>query len=245
MIHWSNELKNVKTQLNNVYTKNQSDGRYIKVDNDGSTTVNIRTQGQAYFQFEKIQPNTGFRNYAGIKYMVRNGEAAESTTIFSFESRDVNNGVFMSCENNKFSFTNPTTFNNAIVNLPTQNKHIASKEYVDSKALRLSNVSTNNISLLRVDFGEQTGAVANGRLLKITLTNQDNKNFVKRCITAKTPIDVVFTYRSNHIVVSGCSVMGSNGDILLGQLPGLWSQAELNELLNKQNITDIRIRTLG
>lgn len=121
------------TALENIVnTKANADdlNNYLLKQNTSDTTVVIETQGQAYFNFNKIQPTAGFRNYTGIKLNVKHGSTAPLEEAFKIYVKNSNDGVFMTCENDKLSFDNATTINN-IAN-PTNANEAANKDYVDN-----------------------------------------------------------------------------------------------------------------
>lgn len=242
MIHWSNELKNVKTQLNNVYTKNESDGRYVKQENAGNTNISIMSNNEAYFNFNKIQTSTGYRNWTGLKFNIMFGE--ENQEVLKLFFKNSNEGVFMSCEADKFSFINPTTLTNAIVNLPTQNKHIASKEYVDRYANKLITVPQNEVTFTRVnDIGAQD---ANGNFIKWVCNNQQVKQFIwDNGRTNFRNMTFHFWMSSTKIIVNNFTVIDDSSSTIIFQLPAFTNNNQKNDFLAKRNISQIRISSAG
>lgn len=108
--------------------------RAIYTTSDNMTVAHINTQSQKFLKFDFEQTTGGFQNYGWLQMNAKYLNNAWSE-IFSigFKNQDAaaNQGVWMNCSHNKFSFGQPTKVSN--VATPTSDKDAANKQYVDSR----------------------------------------------------------------------------------------------------------------
>lgn len=110
--------------------------RAIYSTSDNMTVAHINAQSQKFIKFDFEQTTSGFQNYGWLQMNAKHSNNVWSE-IFSigFKNQDsaANQGVWMNCSNNKFSFGNPTKVSN--VARPTNDNDAANKRYVDSRAV--------------------------------------------------------------------------------------------------------------
>lgn len=135
--------------------------RISTTTNDNITVAHINAQAQKYIKFDFEQTTGGFQNYGWLQMNAKYLTNAWSE-IFSigFKNQDntANQGVWMNCSHNKFSFGNQTKVSN--VEIPTNDFDAANKRYVDDKVANpgeiysgtLQVVTSNNSSLVNKEY---------------------------------------------------------------------------------------------
>lgn len=102
---------------------------------DNMTVAHINAQAQKFLKFDFEQTSGGFQNYGWIQMNAKYSTNAWSEIFsigFKNQNSEANQGVWMNCSHNKFSFGSPTKVSN--VATPSNNNDAANKEYVDSRA---------------------------------------------------------------------------------------------------------------
>lgn len=105
----------------------------IDTTSDNITVAHINAQPQKFMKFDFEQTTGGFQNFGWLQMNTKylNNPWKEIFSIgFKNQDNTNNQGVWMNCSNNKFSFGNPTKVSN--VATPTNDNDAANKQYVDN-----------------------------------------------------------------------------------------------------------------
>lgn len=112
-----------KTNISNTFTGNQTINGSILGSNGFYSTQAAQTIGiisrqtEKSFNFDFIQGSAGYRNYCNIqiRHKYANQADREYVTLFKLYLKNTNEGVFMTCENDKLGFERKTTISNAVL----------------------------------------------------------------------------------------------------------------------------------
>lgn len=133
------ETNAAKKNEANTFTQSQTINGHIQTnnglrsDNANPTLTTIVNQGEKNLNILFEQPNAGFRNFCHINFNVKEGSSGTPATILKLSSKGGNDkGLFITTEENKLKFENPTTISNGLVPTPTMDNGIANKTYVDN-----------------------------------------------------------------------------------------------------------------